>query len=61
MRYLMYYRSYGDRDLARRLFAELAPETRHSLLTLDFSAAEKRCPQKLRIGRLMREALSLLA
>ncbi len=61
MRYLMYYRSYGDRDLARRLFAELAPETRQSLLTLDFSAAEKRCPQRLRIGRLMREAVSLLA
>lgn len=61
MRCLMYYRSHGDKDLARHLFAELPAHTRRSLLTLDFTEAEQRCPQKIRIGKLMREAVSLLA
>jgi len=61
MRCLMYYRSHGDKDLARHLFAELPAHARRSLLTLDFTEAEQRCPQKIRIGKLMREAVSLLA
>lgn len=61
MRYMMYYCSYGDRDRARSLFAELQPETRKHLVSLDYSEAEKRCPQKLKIGQLMGEAATLLA
>ena len=61
MRYLMYYHEYGDRDRARALFAELPQETRSRLDQADYSPAEERCPQRIAIGRLMREAGRLLA
>ncbi len=61
MRYLMYYHDYGDRDRARALFAELPAETRSRLCQVDYSSAEERCPQKISIGRLMREAGRILA
>jgi predicted aldo/keto reductase-like oxidoreductase len=60
MRYLMYYHDYGDRDRARTLFAELPTETRSRLDGVDYSPAEERCPQKIAIGRLMREAGRIL-
>jgi predicted aldo/keto reductase-like oxidoreductase len=61
MRYLMYYHDYGDRDRARTLFAELPTETRSRLDRVDYSPAEERCPQRIAIGRLMREAGRILA
>jgi len=61
MRYLMYYHDYGDRDRARALFAELPIETRSRLDRVDYSPAEERCPQRIAIGRLMREAGRVLA
>ncbi|GFK94377.1 L-glyceraldehyde 3-phosphate reductase [Fundidesulfovibrio magnetotacticus] len=61
MRCLMYYRDYGDRDLAREVFASLPEETRARLLDVDYSTAERACPQGLAIAQLMREASSLLA
>ncbi len=61
MRYLMYSRSYGNRDRARALFNELPPATRRKLARLDYFEAERRCPQKMPIGRLMREAAIELA
>jgi predicted aldo/keto reductase-like oxidoreductase len=61
MRYLMYYHDYGDRDRARALFAELPIETRSRLDRVDYSPAEERCPQRIAIGRLMREAGRILA
>jgi predicted aldo/keto reductase-like oxidoreductase len=61
MRYLMYYHDYGDRDRARALFAELPAETRSRLGQVDYSPAEARCPQRIAIGRLMREAGRILA
>ena len=61
MRYLMYNRSYGDRDYARRRFRTISAETRAVMATLDYSAAEQRCPQQMPIGRLMREAAIELA
>jgi predicted aldo/keto reductase-like oxidoreductase len=57
MRCLMYSRSYGDRSRARARFNRIPPETRRRMATIDFAAAEKCCPQKMAIGRLMREAL----
>lgn len=60
MRYMMYYNSYGDRDEARRKFREL-PETVKKDLTLkDYSPAEALCPQNIRIGQAMRNAVKLL-
>ncbi len=61
MRCLMYYRDYGDRDLARDVFAGLTAETRLRLTQADFAKAEKACPQGLAIANLMREASRVLA
>jgi predicted aldo/keto reductase-like oxidoreductase len=61
MRYLMYSRSYGDRDYARRRFRSIAPDTRAAMASLDYAAAEARCPRRMPIARLMHEALIELA
>ena len=61
MRYLMYYNSYGDRDRARSLFAQIPANVRNKLLSADFSLAEARCPQNLLIGNIVAEAVSKLA
>ncbi|MDF1591935.1 MAG: aldo/keto reductase [Desulfobacterales bacterium] len=56
MRYLMYSRSYGDRDYAAGRFNEIPQKTRKKMPGLDYSLAEARCPRKVPIGKLMREA-----
>ena len=61
MRYLMYYNSYGDRDRARELFAQIPLNVRSKLLNIDYSSAEARCPQRMPIGKLIAEAVSKLA
>lgn len=61
MRYLMYARSYGNRDFACSRFRSLPARTRTILAQLDYAAAEQRCPQRMPIGRLMREAAAELA
>jgi len=61
MRCLMYSRGYGDREQARSLYNEMAKETRSLMGSRDYSEAEKRCPQGMPIGRLMREAAKELA
>ena len=60
MRFLMYYNSYGERDMAREHFARLPERTRLRFANLDYSAAERRCPQGIAIGRLMKEAAAVL-
>jgi hypothetical protein len=57
MRYLMYCRDYGDRDYAIAQFNTIPDKIRLRMADLDYSRAEKRCPQKMAIGRLMREAV----
>lgn len=61
MRCLMYYHSYGEHERARRLFGHIPPQVRLCLPDLDYTAAEQNCPQRLHIGKLMREAAALLA
>jgi hypothetical protein len=61
MRCLMYYHCYQDLGLARSTFETLPTRTRALLTRMDFSEAEKSCPRNLPIGRLMREAATLLA
>jgi predicted aldo/keto reductase-like oxidoreductase len=60
MRCLMYFHSHQDPGLARSTFAALSPTTRALLTQLDFSGAERSCPRKLPIARLMHEAATLL-
>jgi predicted aldo/keto reductase-like oxidoreductase len=61
MRYLMYYKSYGDTDRARELFARLPAGARAKLKGTDYSVAEARCPQRMPIAKLMIEAAQKLA
>jgi hypothetical protein len=57
----MYFHFYGEKDRARKLFADLSLETNKDLFQSDFSVAERRCPQGLPIGKLMRQAVALLS
>ena len=61
MRYLMYYKSYGEHDEARKLFAQIPAKVRNRLLSADFRPAEARCPQHLPIAKLVAEAVTRLA
>ena len=61
MRYLMYSRSYGDRSYAIELFKDIPEKVRAKIASLDYSSAEKQCPHKMAIGKLMRDALKDLA
>jgi hypothetical protein len=60
MRSLMYYHGYGDRDLARSVFAGLPEATRRRLSEIDYSAAERVCPHRLPIAALIKETSELL-
>ena len=57
MRYLMYCRSYGDRDTAITEFKKIPATVRREMAGADYSAAEQKCPQRMAIGKLMGEAL----
>lgn len=57
MRCLMYRRSYAEPDRAVALYRSLSGDARRVLADLDYADAERRCPRKLAIGRLMREAV----
>lgn len=61
MRQLMYCNTYGEKERARALFAEIPAEVRDRLLATDYTLAEARCPQRLAIGDLVAEAVDKLA
>ena len=61
LRYLMYARSYGEFDRAVRRFNRIPEHIRHKMKTLDYSIAEKRCPQKMAIGRFISESMDELS
>jgi hypothetical protein len=60
MRHLMYKRNYTDRDVAGTNDRKLSVDIK-KMASLDFTAAEKRCPQKMAIGHLIKEAAGLLS
>ena len=57
MRYLMYGRCYGELERAKSAFKELPSKVRKQVELLNYKEAERKCPQGLQIGRLMREAV----
>jgi predicted aldo/keto reductase-like oxidoreductase len=61
MRYMMYARGYGDKARAGELYNSMPQQTRADIIDLDYSRAEKKCPQKLAIGKIMRSAARELA
>jgi predicted aldo/keto reductase-like oxidoreductase len=60
MRYLMYYRNYGDQQLAIRLFNDSPLDTRKRILQVNYAKAEQCCPQKMSIAQLMQKAFAEL-
>ncbi len=60
MRFLMYHNSYGDVDYARACFAAIPRDVREKLETIDFSRAERLCPQKIKIAEIVRRAVITL-
>jgi len=61
MRYLMYHNSYGHREQAADLFAQIPAGARNKLLAADYTAVEARCRQRLPIRELVAEAFAKLA
>jgi len=61
MRFLMYSRCYGERERASAAFHALPKATRSKMARINYTKAERRCPQGMPIGRLMHEAVSELA
>jgi len=61
LRYSMYNHSYGDRDRALTLFHALPTGIKANILKADYSIAEKYCPQKIQIGKVLKETYEELA
>lgn len=61
MRCLMYARSYGNPQRAKIRFQKLPEITRRQITLTDYSLAEQRCPQKMAISKLMKEAVDELS
>jgi predicted aldo/keto reductase-like oxidoreductase len=55
LRCSMYYNSYGDRDKALALFNALPAEKKTNILKTDYSKAEKYCPQKIQISKVLKK------
>jgi predicted aldo/keto reductase-like oxidoreductase len=56
MRCSMYHHSYVDQEKALVLFNALPPDNKANILKADYSIAEKRCPQKIQISSVLKEA-----
>ena len=61
MRYLMYARSYGNHKKASDHFKKIPQQIRKQMIQLDYASAEKKCPCKMAIGKLMRQAVEELS
>jgi len=61
MRYLMYQETYGEREFSESILNQMPKDIRQRIAAVDFSSAERRCPQKIEIGNLMRKASGMLA
>jgi hypothetical protein len=57
----MYHNHYGDNQLARQTFATIPANVRTNLLNIDYSTAEARCPQRMPIAKLVRQAVTAFA
>jgi uncharacterized protein len=56
LRCSMYAHGYGSRDMALSLFNTLPADARDNVFKADYSKAEKSCPQKIQIGRVLKRA-----
>jgi predicted aldo/keto reductase-like oxidoreductase len=60
MRALMYHNSYGDKTLAKEVFAQIPIDVKQRLLSIDYTAAESLCPNRIPIARLVADAVTQL-
>jgi uncharacterized protein len=56
LRCSMYAHGYGCRDMALGLFNSLPAGAKDNVFKADYSKAEKSCPQKIQIGRVIKRA-----
>ena len=56
LRFCMYNHGYHDRARASELFQALPADIKANMLKADYSDAEKHCPQKMPIGKLLKKA-----
>ncbi len=61
LRYSMYHHSYGDHATASQLFKALPADVKDNILRVDYAKAEKACPQKIQIGKVLKKAHAVLA
>ena len=61
MRYLMYARAYKESRWAKEEFERIPVAVREKMARIDYTEAEKACPNRLAIGKLMRTSLIELA
>ncbi|MGD9369349.1 MAG: aldo/keto reductase [Desulfobacteraceae bacterium] len=61
MRYCMYHHGYGDRETAVYLFRQLPADVRDNILKADYTEAERNCPQKIQIGKVLKRAYGDMA
>jgi predicted aldo/keto reductase-like oxidoreductase len=61
MRAMMYHNSYGDKAGAREVFVQIPAEIQRRLVSIDYSAAEARCPNRMPIGRIIADAAELFS
>jgi predicted aldo/keto reductase-like oxidoreductase len=61
MRYLMYQESYGEIEFSKFVQNKIPKDIKQRIASVDFSAAEKKCPQNIEIGKLMRKASEMLS
>jgi hypothetical protein len=57
----MYNCSYGNRDEAFTLFNALPTDVKANIFKADYSKAEKKCPQKIQIGQILKQTYQDLA
>jgi hypothetical protein len=57
----MYFNSYGEKDLARKLFRNIPLTVRKKLPGFDYGPAELKCPQGMKISKLMKQADKMLS
>jgi uncharacterized protein len=61
LRCSMYYNGYGDRDKAVALFNALPADQIANICRTDYSTAEKSCPQKIKIGKVLQKTYKALS
>ena len=61
MRYLMYRETYTESEFSEFVASRLPGSMKQRVARADFSSAEQKCPQGIKIGKLILKAVDMLA